>query len=113
MENYRYDRQVRLWGDQGQNSISQASVCVLGSTSIATEILKNLVLAGIKSFHIIDDATVSQPDLGQNFFIRDSDIGKSRAAVVSQLLLVSKLILLILFLGVKSSRSRYLFKYEP
>lgn len=92
MENYRYDRQIRLWGDQGQISIGQASVCVLGSSSIASEILKNLVLAGIKSFHIIDDAKVSQPDLGQNFFIRDIDLGKLRAAVVTQLLLVRILI---------------------
>lgn len=88
MENYRYDRQVRLWGDQGQNFIEKTSVCILGSTSIASEILKNLVLAGIKSFHILDHVKISPSDLGQNFFIDEADLGKSRAAVVKELLLV-------------------------
>ncbi|CAB3402515.1 unnamed protein product [Caenorhabditis bovis] len=75
----RYDRQVRLWGDEGQASISLTTVCVLGSDSLATEILKSLVLAGIKSFCIVDDANVDESDIGQNFFLHISDVGKSRA----------------------------------
>ncbi|KAI1714631.1 thiF family domain-containing protein [Ditylenchus destructor] len=59
----RYDRQVRLWGEEGQQSIQQASVCVLGSSALATEILKSLVLAGVGKFRVIDDAVIGESDL--------------------------------------------------
>ncbi|EGT52212.1 hypothetical protein CAEBREN_15257 [Caenorhabditis brenneri] len=75
----RYDRQVRLWGEEGQASIGSTSVCVLGSDSLATETLKSLVLAGVQSFFIVDDARVEQADIGQNFFLHNNDIGRYRA----------------------------------
>uniref|UniRef100_A0A183C091 NEDD8-activating enzyme E1 regulatory subunit n=1 Tax=Globodera pallida TaxID=36090 RepID=A0A183C091_GLOPA len=68
----RYDRQIRLWGDDGQLSIQQARICVFGSNALAAEILKSLVLAGIGSFHIIDKAVVNHADFGQNFFVEES-----------------------------------------
>uniref|UniRef100_A0A915DQY2 THIF-type NAD/FAD binding fold domain-containing protein n=1 Tax=Ditylenchus dipsaci TaxID=166011 RepID=A0A915DQY2_9BILA len=64
-ESVRYDRQIRLWEKRG----------------------KNLVLAGFGSFHIVDDAVIGQTDLGQNFFMTESDIGKPRAEVVVKNLL--------------------------
>ncbi|XGW16150.1 hypothetical protein V3C99_001529 [Haemonchus contortus] len=79
MDEIRYDRQLRLWGEEGQNSIAQTSVCVLGSSALGTEILKSLVLAGVHSVCIVDSAFVDTPDLGQNFFLRESDIGRPRA----------------------------------
>lgn len=85
----RYDRQIRLWGDEGQTSIQKTRVCVLGSSALATEILKSLVLAGIESFHVVDDALVSATDLGQNFFVAESALGGHRAAAVVELLSVS------------------------
>ena len=84
----RYDRQIRLWGDEGQSSIQQARICVFGSSALAAEILKNLVLAGIGSFDIIDDALVKPADLGQNFFLVESAIGKYRGECLVQLLMV-------------------------
>ncbi|PAV67052.1 hypothetical protein WR25_18391 isoform A [Diploscapter pachys] len=78
MKDARYDRQLRLWGEEGQASIESASVCVLGSSALATEILKSLVLAGINSFCILDDALVQNADLGNNFFLHVSDLGRKR-----------------------------------
>ncbi|CAI5444914.1 unnamed protein product [Caenorhabditis angaria] len=77
----RYDRQVRLWGEEGQSSIGATTVCLLGSDSLGTEILKSLVLAGIQSFFIVDDAKVEIADIGQNFFLHIEDVGKNRAEV--------------------------------
>lgn len=34
MKDARYDRQLRLWGEEGQASIESASVCVLGSSAL-------------------------------------------------------------------------------
>ena len=42
-----YDRQIRLWGAEAQKKMSSAKVLYIHTTSISSEILKNLVLAGV------------------------------------------------------------------
>ena len=66
----RYDRQLRLWGDRGQEILGKSTVCVLGSGAVGTELLKNLVLPGIGGFTIVDDAIVARKDLGSKFVLR-------------------------------------------
>lgn len=79
----RYDRQIRLWGENGQASLSRAEVLMVGSTATATETLKNLVLPGIASFTIVDDAPCSST-LAQNFFVtKDDDSPSSEEAAVN------------------------------
>ncbi|RKF56158.1 DNA damage tolerance protein RHC31 [Erysiphe neolycopersici] len=74
-----YDRQIRLWGVQAQEKIRKAKVLLIRMKALANEIAKNLVLAGIHSLTIVDHETVSESDLGAQFFISESDIGKNRA----------------------------------
>lgn len=52
--------------------------------ALANEIAKNLVLAGIFSLTIIDHESIKDHDLGAQFFISESDIGKNRAEVSAQ-----------------------------
>ncbi|CAD5218992.1 unnamed protein product [Bursaphelenchus okinawaensis] len=80
----RYDRQIRLWGDRGQHSLGRCDLAIIGSTATSTEILKCLVLAGIRSFTIFDDEHVGEVDFGSNFFITQEDTGRSRAEVVTK-----------------------------
>lgn len=95
MNRLRYDRQIRLWGEEGQSSIEHASVCVLGSSSLAAEILKSLILPGVGRFCIIDDAIVDDIDRGRNFFLTKNDCGKQRALVLTKYLLVGKTFLIL------------------
>ena len=76
--------QVRLWGDKGQHSISEARVAVLGSSALAAETLKSLVLAGIGSYEIIDSETVQKSDFGNNFFVTKNDVGRNRGEAIVQ-----------------------------
>uniref|UniRef100_A0A8D3CPK1 NEDD8-activating enzyme E1 regulatory subunit n=1 Tax=Scophthalmus maximus TaxID=52904 RepID=A0A8D3CPK1_SCOMX len=62
----KYDRQLRLWGDHGQETLENAHVCLVNATATGTEILKNLVLPGIGAFTIVDGHTVSGEDVGNN-----------------------------------------------
>uniref|UniRef100_A0A4W5MQR9 NEDD8-activating enzyme E1 regulatory subunit n=1 Tax=Hucho hucho TaxID=62062 RepID=A0A4W5MQR9_9TELE len=62
----KYDRQLRLWGDHGQEELENAHVCLINSTASGTEILKNLVLPGIGAFTIVDGHKVSGEDVGNN-----------------------------------------------
>ena len=64
----RYDRQLRLWGDHGQNSLEHASVCLVNATATGTEILKSLVLPGVGSFTILDPNKVKQNPLSYDIF---------------------------------------------
>eukprot|EP00708_Paratrimastix_pyriformis_P002426 GAFH01001172.1.p2 GENE.GAFH01001172.1~~GAFH01001172.1.p2 ORF type:complete len:567 (-),score=221.72 GAFH01001172.1:134-1834(-) len=79
----RYDRQERIWGKSGQAALEQARVCLVNATGLGAEILKNLVLPGIGTFHIVDGATVSPVDTGNNFFVTRAEIGQPRATVVA------------------------------
>uniref|UniRef100_A0A8C2W9G7 NEDD8-activating enzyme E1 regulatory subunit n=1 Tax=Cyclopterus lumpus TaxID=8103 RepID=A0A8C2W9G7_CYCLU len=82
----KYDRQLRLWGDHGQESLESAHVCLINATATGTEILKNLVLPGIGAFTIVDGHTVSGEDVGNNFFLSNNSIGKNRAQAATELL---------------------------
>uniref|UniRef100_A0AAY4B051 THIF-type NAD/FAD binding fold domain-containing protein n=1 Tax=Denticeps clupeoides TaxID=299321 RepID=A0AAY4B051_9TELE len=75
----KYDRQLRLWGDHGQEALENAHVCLVNATATGTEILKNLVLPGIGAFTIVDGHKVSGEDVGNNFFLSTNSIGKVRA----------------------------------
>ncbi|XP_020344819.1 NEDD8-activating enzyme E1 regulatory subunit-like isoform X2 [Oncorhynchus kisutch] len=82
----KYDRQLRLWGDHGQEELENAHVCLINSTASGTEILKNLVLPGIGAFTIVDGHKVSGEDVGNNFFLNNNSIGRNRAQAATELL---------------------------
>ncbi|CAF1343280.1 unnamed protein product [Adineta steineri] len=82
----QYDRQLRLWGDHGQNALESARVCLIGANTLGTEILKALVLPGLGSFTIIDHQLVTLADCGSNFFVHPSKIDESRARITCEFL---------------------------
>ncbi|KAJ5712546.1 hypothetical protein N7493_009014 [Penicillium malachiteum] len=94
----KYDRQLRLWAATGQQALEDARVLLvnsdgpLGSSSTGVvgaagvETLKNLVLPGIGGFTIVDQAIVTEADLGVNFFLEEESLGKSRADETCRLL---------------------------
>lgn len=88
----KYDRQLRLWGGEGQvrrilclivffclnvllvqRALMEARICVIGAGPTATETLKNLVLPGCGFVCIIDPDCCSPRDLGNNFFFTATD----------------------------------------
>lgn len=89
----KYDRQLRLWAASGQRALEESHVLlVVGNTtgsnsSVAgVETLKNLILPSIGHFTIADSADVTEADLGINFFLEDSSLGKPRAEETTKFL---------------------------
>ncbi|KAI6026547.1 hypothetical protein BKA83DRAFT_676286, partial [Pisolithus microcarpus] len=83
----RYDRQLRLWAATGQCALESSRVLVLSGSATSTSILKNLVLPGIGHFTILDHATTSHADAGNNFFLEGLEsVGKPRASEAVRLL---------------------------
>jgi amyloid beta precursor protein binding protein 1 len=85
----KYDRQLRLWAASGQAALESASILLInsGAGTVGVETLKNLVLPGIGRFTIADKSIVTHEDLGVNFFVDDSWLGKSRAEACTNFLL--------------------------
>ncbi|XP_066509924.1 NEDD8-activating enzyme E1 regulatory subunit-like [Hoplias malabaricus] len=82
----RYDRQLRLWGDHGQEALENAHICLINCCATGTEILKNLILPGIGAFTIVDGHKVNGEDVGNNFFLSSDSIGKNRAQAATEFL---------------------------
>ncbi|KRX37970.1 Nedd8-activating enzyme E1 regulatory subunit [Trichinella murrelli] len=80
----RYDRQLRLWGDHGQNKLELANVCLLNATITGCEILKSLVLPGIGSFTIFDGDVVHLDDGSSNYFINATSHGEYKAKLACE-----------------------------
>uniref|UniRef100_A0AC35UCR3 NEDD8-activating enzyme E1 regulatory subunit n=1 Tax=Rhabditophanes sp. KR3021 TaxID=114890 RepID=A0AC35UCR3_9BILA len=78
----RYDRQIRIWGEDGQEVLQSITIHILGSDGLATEIAKSLFLAGVQKIVLIDDAIVTERDTQTNFFIHPSDKGTKRGEAV-------------------------------
>jgi molybdopterin/thiamine biosynthesis adenylyltransferase len=77
----KYDRQLRLWGANGQRQLMSSHILLIHANGVGSETLKNLVLPGIGNFTILDDYIVNQHDLSNNFFVSSSSVGKPRAEV--------------------------------
>ena len=84
----KYDRQLRLWAAKGQEALENAKLLLLNSGPgvVGVEALKNLILPGVGSFTIVDEAVVEESDLGVNFFLEEDSLGKSRAEECLRLL---------------------------
>ncbi|KAH0613345.1 uncharacterized protein H6S33_009725 [Morchella sextelata] len=82
----KYDRQLRLWGANGQNRLESAHIALFNASAAGCEILKNLILPGVGQFTVIDDKLVEEADLGANFFLDEESLGKPRAERTAALL---------------------------
>ncbi|KAL3652636.1 NEDD8-activating enzyme E1 regulatory subunit axr1 [Castilleja foliolosa] len=78
----KYDRQLRIWGEQGQAALEKSSICLLNCGPTGSETLKNLVLGGVGSVTIVDGSKVELGDLGNNFMVDESSVGQSKAKTV-------------------------------
>ena len=59
----QYDRQIRLWGLDAQKRLRKANVLVVGLGGLGSEVVKNIVLAGVHSITLMDSHSVTEDDL--------------------------------------------------
>lgn len=58
--------------------MAASHVLIIGLSGLGVEIAKNVCLAGVKSVTLADPTPVTVPDLGTQFFLRQSDVGLPR-----------------------------------
>ena len=78
-----YSRQLYVLGHEAMRRMAGATVLIVGLKGLGVEIAKNVVLSGVKSVTLHDDAPVQIADLSAQFFLAESDVGCGRAAVTA------------------------------
>ena len=78
----RHSRTLLALGADCMRSLVQQRYLIVGLRGLGAEVAKNLALAGPRAIALCDPAPAALPDLGHNFFLRESDValGLTRAA---------------------------------
>ncbi len=65
-----------------QDTVRAARIAVIGAGAVGNEVVKNLVLLGAGSIDVYDFDRVEIHNLTRSIFLRESDVGASKAEVV-------------------------------
>jgi len=76
----RYERQIRIFGEAGQERLKNARVFIAGAGGLGSPVSIFLAAAGIGRIRIVDHQKVELNNLNRQILHRDEDIGKEKAA---------------------------------
>lgn len=83
----KYSRQIGAYGMETMGKLIKMEVYINGLRGLGIETAKNIILAGPKRVVIYDPTITSIRDLGSNFYLKDTDVGKVRRDEASLALL--------------------------
>lgn len=66
-------------GHEAQRRMASSSVLIVGLGGLGAEIAKNVILAGVKSLTVYDNANTTFADLSSQFYLDESCVGANRA----------------------------------
>lgn len=79
-----YSRQLYVLGHDAMRRMASSDVLISGLGGLGVEIAKNVILAGVKSVTLHDEALCTIADLSSQFYLTEADVGKNRAEVCCQ-----------------------------
>ncbi|HOQ43358.1 MAG: Molybdopterin-synthase adenylyltransferase [Deltaproteobacteria bacterium ADurb.Bin151] len=74
----RYQRQITLLGEEGQESLRRARVLVAGVGGLGTIVAADLAAAGVGFLRLADNDRVELSNLNRQFLFRPDDIGREK-----------------------------------
>lgn len=78
-----FSRQNAALGAETTAKLIKMKVLIYGMRGVGVETAKNLALQGVGAMTLVDSVLTDKKDIGCNFFLREADVGKPRANVVS------------------------------
>ncbi|KAH8025034.1 hypothetical protein HPB51_002930 [Rhipicephalus microplus] len=75
-----YSRQLYVLGRDAMARMAQSDVLISGMGGLGIEIAKNIVLAGVRSVTIHDEAACTAADLSSQYFLSEDSVGQNRAS---------------------------------
>jgi len=76
----RYERQIKVFGEDGQERLKNAKVFIAGAGGLGSAISIYLTSAGIGRIRIVDDEKIELSNLNRQILHWDKDVGKRKAA---------------------------------
>ena len=73
-----YSRQIGTFGMETMGKLIKMKILILGMRGLGVETAKNIILAGPHEVQLYDPELVKINDLGANFYLTESDVGKKR-----------------------------------
>lgn len=80
----RYQRQVKLWGEEGQGKISKASVLVAGVGGLGSTAAMQLAAIGVGKLRIADRDIVDLANLHRQPLYTERDVDRSKVEVAKE-----------------------------
>jgi ubiquitin-activating enzyme E1 len=74
-----YSRQLYVLGHDAMRRMVTSDVLISGLGGLGVEVAKNVILGGVKSVTLHDEAICKVADLTSQFYLTESDVGKNRA----------------------------------
>ena len=74
----RYQRQISIFGEEGQGKLKKAKVFIAGAGGLGCSIAMYLTVAGIGKLRIVDNDIVALENLNRQILHWDNDIGKKK-----------------------------------
>lgn len=84
--NEYFKRQIALWGEDTQHSLTDKSVAIIGCGGLGSTLAITLGSSGIGKFHLVDFDTVSIHNLHRQIAYTLNDEGKPKCEQLSKLL---------------------------
>ena len=80
-----YSRQLYVYGEDAMKSMTLSHILIHGTTGLAIEIAKNLILSGINVTLTDVKKEITLEMISSNYFLNEQDIGKSNDIIISRL----------------------------
>jgi len=74
-----YSRQLYVLGHDAMRRMAHSDVLISGLDGLGVEVAKNVILGGVKSVTLHDNADCTINDLASQFYLSEADVGKNRA----------------------------------
>lgn len=81
--NSQYDRQVRAFGEEGQKTIQEIKVGIIGVGGIGSMVAEQLARVGITDLILVDDDEIESSNISRLIGATHADVGKNKAEVIS------------------------------
>ena len=81
-----YDRQILLWGEETQKSLSSKKIAIIGSGGLGCSVALALSGSGIGEVDLVDFDKVELHNVHRQIGFKSCDVGKYKCEVLAQLL---------------------------
>jgi adenylyltransferase/sulfurtransferase len=78
-ERERYERQILLFGEEGQERLKEAEIFIAGAGGLGSPAATYLAVAGVGTLTLVDSDVVDRTNLNRQILHADRDIGEKKA----------------------------------